>query len=223
MQPASTLPIDWDAILKKPEKMTPTTTRRYLSDVVERMNCFFGLWMDGPDICRLRVTRTCRTGKSIATSMSCCRARQLFPRKVDCRWRERGKNHTFFKNVVDLFLMAGNRKEVYQRTIQPSLQQSSVLKWLKMQLELPGCQFKWGGLNARHDLYASFLEGKTNREDYNPKRISQLFYQALPECRPSAGKRIRQRGVAMIYLPVREHCQQVLDQFEKNGSDSNEK
>ena len=123
----------------------------------------------------------------------------------------------FFKNVIDLFLMAGNRKEVYQRTIQQSLQQSPVLEWLKMQLELPGCQLKWGGLNARHFLYASFLEGKTNREDYNPKRISQLFYQALPECRPSAGKRIRQRGVAMMYLPVREHCQQVLDHFEKNN------
>jgi hypothetical protein len=89
------------------------------------------------------------------------------------------------------------------------------LDWLKLQLALPEevCEIKFGGLNARKVLYESFLETINYPEDWTCKKISQEFYRTLPACRPATGVRVRQKGVACMYMPSRESCKTILENW----------
>ena len=212
-------PIPFDTILQQPTaRFTPKSVRRYILQVVERLNHYFQIWMDGPNMCKLRVLRNGRTTAQVAVNLSVWRAKQLFPRMVCCKWVEAGKKKTLFRNVIDLFLQARNRKEIYhesQAFISSPLQHSHVVEWLKTQLALPEecCSVKWGGLNTRQLLYDSFVEDMPHPQDWSPKRISQSIYKLLPSCRPDAGKRVRRMGVASMYIPTRERCSIVLERW----------
>ena len=52
--------IDWKVILQKPEGeqtiFTPKSARIYIANVVRRMNSHFGIFMNGADIGRLRIS-----------------------------------------------------------------------------------------------------------------------------------------------------------------------
>ena len=212
-------PIPFDTMLQQPVRFTPKTVRRYLWQVVERLNHYFSIWMDGPNMCKIRVIRNGRTTAQVVVNLSVWRAKQLFPRMVCCKWVDQdGKKKTLFRNVIDLFLQARNRKEIYHES-QPftssPLQHSHVVEWLQTQLALPEecCSIKWGGLNTRQMLYDSFLENMLHPEDWSPKRISQAYYKLLPSCRPDSGKRVRRMGVASMYIPTRERCSKVLERW----------
>lgn len=213
-------PIDWEAILKKPDKeFTPKSVRMYLGEVVARMSVHFALWMDGPNISKLRCRRTGKYDQHmyIDINLGFWSARALFPKMVNCRWVENGKQKSFRKNVIDLFLLASDRKQIYQAAVCATQPLEPVLKWLDEQLSLPEevCPITWNGLNERQLLYSSFLEDKPNPDDWTPKSISQAFYTTLPGCRPATGKRIRRKGVAVMFMPSREECQQVLDRWKQ--------
>ena len=207
-------PINWQDILKQPEALfTPHSIRQYLVDVIEKLNSHWGVWMDGPLMGKMHVTRHATTGATpVEVNISTWRARQLWPQMIQCKWTENGEKKTLFRNVVDLFLKSRNRKELYQRQTQ-ALCTSPVIQWLRTQLSLPTecCAIKWGGLNARSLLYDSFLETVAHPEDFSPKSISQEFYRALPSCRPVTGVRIRRKGIAMMYMPGRPLCCDILN------------
>jgi hypothetical protein len=212
-------PILWDEILEKPlQKFTPTTVRIYLVDVVARMSKYFGLWMDGPNVGKLRCSRAGKYEGTIDINLSLYCARQLFPKTVSCNWVENGKNKSFRKSVIDLFLMASDRKQIYQASTCATQPLVPVLKWLESQLSIPPevCPIIFDGLNDRKILYSSFLEGKAHPEDWSPRSISQAFYSSLPGCRPTTGTRIRKRGVAVMYVPSREQCNRVLNVWKQN-------
>ena len=221
---ASTIikPINWDEILKKPdEKFTPKRVRMYLIDVIARMSIHFAVIMNGPQIGKLRCRRSKKYNENqfIDIHVSIWSARQLFPRMVEIQWQENGKNKSFRKNVIDLFLMAADRKEIYQTTETATQPLLPVLKWLEQQLSLPEevCPIKFDGLNDRQVIYSSFLEDKSHPDDWTPRSISQAFYKSLPGCRPGRGKRIRKRGVAVMYMPSRQECQKILDQWKQRN------
>jgi|TARA_B110000090_G_scaffold72645_1_gene82815 hypothetical protein len=212
-------PINWQDILKQPEaSFTPQTVRKYLVDVIERLNQHWGVWMDGQLMGKIRVTRNATTGVApVEVNISTWRARQLWPQMIQCTWTSQtGEKKTLFRNVVDMFLKSRNRKELYQSQtqIQP-LCTSPVIQWLRTQLSLPieCCAIKWGGLNARSLLYDSFLETCAHPEDWTPKSISQLLYRALPSCRPVTGVRVRRKGIAMMYMPGRTLCCDILNHW----------
>jgi hypothetical protein len=113
--------------------------------------------------------------------------------------------------------MAADRKEIYQTTTTATQPLVPVLKWLEQQLSLPEevCPIKFDGLNDRQVIYSSFLEDKTHPDDWSPRSISQALYKTLPGCRPTTGRRIRKRGIAVMYICSREECQQVLDRWKQ--------
>ena len=164
-QKASTVcePIAWDDILNHPAtRFHPKSVRRYLFNVVEKLNNHLAIWMDGPSMCKLRIRRNGTQGGNVDVSVSVWRARQLFPWMVQCQWLENEKKKMLFRNVIDIFLAAKNRKEIYHTPTvsELPLRQSPAIEWLKTQLALPVecCSLKWAGLNPREWLYSSFLE-----------------------------------------------------------------
>lgn len=210
-------PINWQDILEQPEaSFTPQTVRKYLVDVIERLNQHWGVWMDGQLMGKMRVTRNATTGVApVEVNISTWRARQLWPQMIQCTWTENGSKKTLFRNVVDMFLKSRNRKELYQRQPLNRPQRSPVIQWLRTQLSLPMecCEIQWGGLNSRKMLYDSFLETVAHPEDWTPKSISQEFYRALPSCRPVTGVRVRRKGIAMMYMPGRTLCCDILNHW----------
>ena len=209
-------PIAWDDILKHPAtRFHPKSVRRYLFNVVEKLNNHLAIWMDGPSICKLRIRRNGTQGGNVDVSVSVWRARQLFPWMVQCQWLENEKKKMLFRNVIEIFLAAKNRKEIYHTPTvsELPLRQSPVIEWLKTQLALPVecCSLKWAGLNPREWLYSSFLEEVKYPEEWNPKKISQEMYSILPSCKPT--KRLRQHGISMMYVPSRDSCKRVLDNW----------
>ena len=200
----SSQPIAWDEILKQPTKLTPKSVRAYLTCIVEKLNHYLAFIMNGPNICKIRLTRD-----QLEDVITIAQAKQLFPQMVNIRWIEKKKEKIFFKNVIDVFLMSSNRKEIYH---EHSLVQVDLLvkKWLKHQLSSENCPLIWDGLNPRNLVYKTYLDHIPNANDYTPKKISQEIYRLMPICRPT--KRIRSRGVSMIYIPSRDYCQQVISQ-----------
>ena len=195
--------IPFDVILKHPGKLTPISVRTYLKIVVEKLNQYFGFIMNGPNICKL-----CLTRNNVETIVSVSQAKKMFPHKVNIRWTESKKQKIFFKNVVDIFVQSSNRREIYYDRSFIKID-SPVKLWLKYQLSLEECPLKWNGLNSRCLVYNTFLDHVSNTNDYTPKRISQEIYNCMPICHPT--KRIRLRGVSMIYLPSISYCQQVIE------------
>ena len=212
-------PIPFDDILYHPSKrFTSKSVRKYLWQVIEKMNQYFAILMDGPSMCKLRVTRQGTKTAEVAVNMSVWRAKQLFPRMVHCKWIENDKPKVLFRNVIDLFLQSRNRREMYhepQAFAGAPLQESYVIEWLKTQLSLPEecCPIKWGGLNTRQLLYDSFLENMPHPEQWSARRISQEFYKTLPSSRPT--KRVRRSGVAVMYLPTRDRCSLIVDRWDQ--------
>ena len=223
-------PIAWTDILKHPEaRFNPKNVRRYLKNIVEKMNHHLGIWMDGPNICKLRIRRKIRnitTGAQyVDVSVSLSRAKALFPWKVECRWIEKNQQKNIFRNVVDIFLLARNRNEIYHQpeSFGVPLRYSPTIEWLKTQLALSSecCTLNWGGLNSREMLYSSFLEDVKFPENWHPKKISQEIYSVLPSCRPASRKRVRTKGVNAMFLPPREDCKFVLDRWVQMYEGSN--
>ena len=195
--------IPFDVILQHPAKLTPISVRTYLKTVVEKLNQYFGFICDGPNICKL-----CLTRNNVDNIVTVAQARHLFPYKVNIRWIESKKQKIFFKNVVDIFVQSSNRREIYHD--RPFIKIDSPVKlWLKYQLSLESCLLKWDGLNARSLVYSTFLDHVSNANDYTPKKISQEIYKCMPICRPTT--RVRSCGVSMIYLPSISYCQQVVE------------
>ena len=210
--------INWPHILQQPKaSFTPKTVRKYLVDVIERLNTHFAVWMDGPKMGRIRVSRSPTMGTNLVqVDISTYRAREMWPQMVQCKWWENGKKKVLFRNVVDLFLRSRNRRELFQcQPLNQPLCTSPVIQWLRTQLSLPieCCAIKWGGLNARSMLYDSFLETVSHPEDFSPKSISQEFYRALPSCRPETGVRIRRKGIAVMRMPSRDRCCDLLNDW----------
>ena len=211
-------PIDWSNILKKSDlEFTPISVREYLHKLIEKMNKHIGIWMDGPLMSKLQITRDGKNGAPpISVSISIWRAKQLFPQSVTCNWKtQNGKKKTLFRNVIELFLVATNRNEIYHTPPLAFLKTSPVIEWLKLKLSLPSecCSIKWDGLNARSLIYSSFLECEKYPDQWSAKKISQEFYSILESSRPGKNKRIRHKGISMMYLPSRDQCRQVLEQW----------
>lgn len=85
--------IDWKVILQKPEGeqtiFTPKSARIYIANVVRRMNSYFCIFMNGADIGRLRITyKHCNSNDSQFDVVSISKAMQLFPIKLECKWKK---------------------------------------------------------------------------------------------------------------------------------------
>ena len=121
-----------------------------------------------------------------------------------------------FKKAIELWLGSGNRKELYFQPVkitqvksQPVKQFIEVLMTSKASLKLPG-------LNSRTSVYELFENAVTTPTDWNPKSISQELYRVIPCSRPSTGKRVRKKGIAMIFLPSKEILCTILQSLNDN-------
>ena len=217
------IPIDFDFILARPPVINPVTMRAYVADIVAKMNKYFQIHMDGPFIGRLRITRLRRCGHSpIISTITVERARQLFPMKIICEWKNKNVKKKFNMNVIDVFLRSPKiRKELYC-TNQMHGRQPPVILWLEKQLtqhrECPSrSTIRFGGLNQRIEIYNSFKNELNAIEvfDWTPKRISQSIYSLIPESRPRKGARTRLKGVPSIYIPQFNVCAKHLEQYKK--------
>jgi len=210
--------IDWHAIIDHNYgTFTPESVRAYLSGVNEKMNKYFAVIMFGQSFGQIRVAHYSRTGSVpnfVTISMS--KARSLFSKCVCVRWVENGKRKKIFKKVIDFWIDSSNRKELYfqpnaftQIKSQPVKRFIELLMTSESSLILPG-------LNTRTSVYELFENAVTTPTDWNPKSISQELYRVIPCSRPSTGKRVRKKGIAMIFLPSKEILCTILQSLNDN-------
>ena len=87
-------PINWKKLLQKQNGIetifTPKSARIYIANVVRRMNSHFGIFMNGADISKLRITHKCCNSNDLQVDIvSISKAMQLFPIKLECNWKKK--------------------------------------------------------------------------------------------------------------------------------------
>ena len=219
MDQRSIIPIDFDFILaSRPANVDITNIHSYIRSIVETLNKYFAIHMDGEKIGKIRITRLRRSDKHpIIDTVTVCKAKQLFPLRVKFTWKNKKIKNNFDMNIIDLWLHSPKiRNELYS-TKRMQIHQSPVVLWLETQLnECPSLStIRFGGLNSRKEIYRTFLNELNDIEklDWNSKRISQEFYAMLPESRPKKGSRTRLNGVPSIYLPQFHICKRYLTEY----------
>ena len=223
-------PIPWDEILSKAafQPLTPVSIRQWFMSVVQKMNVYFAIHLSGPHIFQIQVSRKAlKQDRLDIINLSTWRARQIFNRKVSVQWLESNKKKSFHMNVVDFWLKASNRKEIYARPSQalPPVvsreQTNPVAVWLSQELQWNvNNVVKFDShFNIREDLYKSFLSTVSDPEMWSSKLICEQIYKILPECKPPPGKRPRFKQRAIMYIPTRERVLNALNAL--NGSNYN--
>ena len=222
------VPIPWESILDKTEFLpfTPKSIRQYLTNVVEKMNGYFGFHVNGPNQYQLQVTRKSNSSNQLVSlNLTAYRSRQLFNRKVNCAWLENGKKKQLHRGVIDFWMQAGNRRAIESPVLIGSAKtlNSPVAKWLKQQLHFHDtspdiCEIKFSAVNVRRDVYESFWGASNSPELWTPKMFSTDLYAILPECRPT--HRLRRNGKAVVWIPRRDAVAQVLQTREVHTDES---
>ena len=214
-------PIPWNDILSKAafEPLTPVTIRLWFVAVVQKMNAYFAIHLSGPKIFQIQVSRKALNQDRLEIlNLSTWRARQIFVRKVSVQWTESNKKKSFHMNVIDFWLKASNRKEIYAQPSQAiapvtRVQTNPVALWLSQELQWDvNNVIKFDShFNIREDLYQSFLSTVSDPEMWSSKLICEQIYKILPECKPPSGKRPRYKQQAIMYIPSREHVLNALN------------
>ena len=222
VQDNAVCPIDWNSVLDHNQReFTPNSVRAYLSTVVEKMNRHFSVIMFGCDFGKVQVTHYSRTGSVLDNvTISVSKARQLFCKCVYCRWVENGKRKKILKRAIDFWLASSNRKELYFQPNNTQEVRSEPMKLFIERLVNPSessLQLQLPGLNTRTSVYQLFEETQTTPSDWNPKSISQEIYRIIPMSRPTAGKRVRKKGIACIFLPSKEVLCSILQDLNDNS------
>lgn len=211
-------PIDWDTVLAPTcEKWSPHSVRDYLNTVCDRMNHFFAVIMSGPKMGSIQVTRLNRASNDlppINVILSIWRCQQLFTKTINMLWKENGKTKRLRMTAFNLWMRSSNRKNIQQRTSMPTLPATPATDWLKRMLSLAktdACPIQFGTENPRQLVYESFWEvvGVHRKEQWSPRRISSALYRLLPLSKPT--KRVRLKGVSVIYIPSQEMCYDTLE------------
>jgi len=214
-------PINWKKLLQKQNGIetifTPKSARIYIANVVRRMNSHFGIFMNGADISKLRITHKCCNSNDLQVDIvSISKAMQLFPIKLECNWLENGKRKKIFKNVIAVWLNSSTQRlELYDKPLVEVRKnvQSPVCRWLEAEVHRSDSelQIRFGGLTSRDLIYFTFLKHVNDNDvTWNAKRISSEIYKMIPQCRPRAGHRVRYKGQAMMYMPSIDFCCQLL-------------
>ena len=147
-----------------------------------------------------------------------CKVGEYLNRKVSVQWLEQKKKKSFHMNVIDFWLKASNRKEIYARPSQalPPVsreQTNPVAVWLSQELQWNvNNVVKFDShFNIREDLYKSFLSTVSDPEMWSSKLICEQIYKILPECKPPPGKRPRYKQQAIMYIPTMERVLNALN------------
>jgi hypothetical protein len=209
------IPIDWDEILKH----TSNIVRDQAADVVNRMNGHVALWMNGPNIGKLRIERHLRfeNRRSVFDTITVAVAKQLFNRKIQLRWKEAGEQKKLSDNVISFWLKSPQlRKEIYHTPVRTPYRRSPLVKWLETSLNDPlGFSIvRFNSFNPRKIIYESFLPHVNSSEDWTPKKISQEFYKMMPLTKPEKGLRCRKRGISCIFIPSVDYCSKLLKNWQ---------
>jgi hypothetical protein len=208
--------IDWDKILAH----TSNIVRQQAADVVNRMNAHFSLFMNGPQIGRIRIERKMRfENRSIFDIITIEKAKQLFNRKIRIRWKENGEQKKLSENVITFWLKSPQlRKETYHTPVRTPYRRSPLVKWLETILHDPlGFSIvRFNSFNPRKLVYESFLPHVNSSDDWTPKKISQEFYKMMPLTKPEKGMRCRKRGVSCIFIPSVDYCAKLLQNWQSD-------
>ena len=214
-------PIPWEDILSKTafQPLTPVSIRQWFMSIVQKMNVYFAIHLSGPNMFQVQVSRKAVNQDRLdILNLSTWRARQIFNRKVSVQWIESNKKKTFHMNVVDFWLKASNRKEIYAQPSQcmPPIsrkQTNPVALWLSQELQwnVNNVVLFDSHFNIREDLYKSFLSTVSDPEMWSSKLICEQIYKILPECKPALGKRPRYKQQAIMYIPTRERVLYALN------------
>ena len=219
------VPIDWDKILAK----NAEGARQQAYDVIKRMNSHFAIFMNGPNIGKIRIERKLRfSEQSIFDTISVAKAKQLFNRKLHLSWAEYGEKKNWSKNVISLWLDGdpSNRKEIYHTPdhthdhtpVQSGYIPSPLVKWLEYHLNDPlgSSPIRFNSFNPRNVVYATFIEHANESHDWTPKGISVEFYKMMPLTKPNKGHRVRKRGISCIFIPSVEYCLKLLQNWQSD-------
>jgi hypothetical protein len=214
----SIIPLDFDFILaSKPANVDISNIHSYVRSIVETLNKYFAIHMDGEKIGKIRITRFRRNDNHpIIDTVTVSKAKQLFPLRVNFTWKNKKIKNNFDMNVIDLWLRSPKIRNELYCTERVQIRQSPVVLWLETQLsKCPSLStIRFGGLNSRKEIYRTFLNELNDIEklDWTAKRISQEFYAMLPESRPKKA-RIRLNGVPSIFLPQFHICKRYLEKY----------
>ena len=211
------IPIDWDKILKH----TSNIVRQQGSDVVKRMNAHFAVWMNGPQIGKIRIERKMRfENRPVFDTISVGRATQLFTRKINLRWKEKnGEQKKLSENGIIFWLKSPQlRKEIYHTSVQTPYRRSPLVSWLETNLNDPlgFSPVHFNSYNPRKIIYETFLQHVNSTDGWSPKKISQLFYKMIPLSKPAKGHRLRKRGISCIFIPSVDHCAKLLQNWQSD-------
>jgi hypothetical protein len=208
--------IDWDKILAH----TSNIVRQQAADVVNRMNAHFSLFLNGPNIGKIRIERKMRfVNGSIFDIITVAVAKQLFNRKIRIHWKENGEQKKLSDNVVNFWIKSPQlRKEIYHTPVRTPIRRSPLVKWLETNLDNPlGLSpVKFGKLNDRKTIYETFLSHVNSSDDWTPKKISQEFYKMIPLSKPAKGHRLRKRGISCIFIPSVDYCAKLLQNWQSD-------
>ena len=210
------IPIDWEKILAQTSKIV----RQQAIEVVNRMNAHFSLFMNGPQIGKIRIERKMRFEKrSVFDIITVEKAKQLFTRKIHFRWKEAGEEKKLTDNVINFWIKSPQlRKEIYHTPVQTPIRRSPLVKWLETNLNDPlgFSPVHFNSYNPRKIIYETFMLHVQSCDDWTPKKISQEFYKMIPLCKPAKGHRLRKRGISCIFIPSKEYCAKLLQNWQSD-------
>ena len=213
------VPINWDLILARTTlTWTPRSVREYLGIVLNRINDHMAVIMCGPKIGSIEVSRLNRIADQppIKVILSTWRCQQLFPRKISLAWLEHGKKRSIHTSAFSLWLKSRGRREIQPEMSMPVQPPTVAADWLRHVLSLShtdACPIDFNTMNVRKKVYESWWEllPEHRKQEWSPKRISEHLYQLLPSTKPIKGKREKLRGVAVIAIPHKTVCYDVLE------------
>jgi len=171
--------------------------------------------MNGQQIGKIRIKRQLRLEhRSIFDTITIEKAQQLFNRKIHLCWKENGVQKKVSENVIKFWLKSPQlRKEIYYTPVQTELRHSPMVAWLGTHVMNDPyllSPVRFGQLNERAIIYETFLAEVNETDGWNPKKISNEFYHFFPQSKPRKNTRVRKNGIACIYIPNREHCEEIF-------------
>ena len=185
------------------------------------MNKHLAVVMHGSMTCKIMVTRQSRIAGTETIFVSVWRAQSLFPRRIQLRWLENGRQRTLFKTALDVWLRSSARKEVMPCAHQSeNFTDIEVVQWLKAAISPPDevSLLLYRGLNPRRALLQSFHQTLHMPEQWPAKRFWQALYGIVPQSRPAKHTRVKLRGVDCVYIPSREDILANIAAYEQHSS-----
>ena len=118
------------------------------------------------------------------------------------------------KNIINFWINSSKyRKEEYPSPVQTELRHSPIVAWLGTHVMNDPyllSPVRFGQLNERSIIYETFLAEVNETDGWNPKKISNEFYHFFPQSKPRKNTRVRKNGIACIFIPNREYCEEIF-------------